>query len=306
MQGLLQRYPALRILSGEKSFSDPWVCDPQLNQWGLHPARVALSNATTAIRRLLAGARREPAVRTMLRDGVVVVPNLLPPARFARLKDEIEARVGEVERTHPIRTSGDRGFGPKRPFEGGFDRWDGDTLNRFIHPDADLRETCSVGRHLLRIAGLAIGAKPGIDKLWIYQTVHGEDADNHDVQKDLHRDTFHSAVKLWYFLRDVDREHGPFTYVKGSHRMSMARHRWEYRRALHCCEQRVPGGSFRINEERLAELNLPAPEAIPVRANTLVMADVRGFHRRADARAGARRLALYAGVRPNPFLPIPR
>ena len=39
-------------------------------------------------------------------------------------------------------------------------------------------------------------------------------------------------------------------------------------------------------------------------ANTLVLADVFGFHRRGSALPGRQRLSIYGWNRPYPFLPI--
>ena len=44
--------------------------------------------------------------------------------------------------------------------------------------------------------------------------------------------------------------------------------------------------------------------ALTCPANTLVLADVFGFHRRGRALQGRERLALYGWNRPYPFLPL--
>ena len=66
------------------------------------------------------------------------------------------------------------------------------------------------------------------------------------AQRALHRDTFHSAIKLWLFLEDVTDADGPFEYVPGSHRMTRARYHWEHRKARVAADKRL-GGSFRID-----------------------------------------------------------
>ena len=48
---------------------------------------------------------------------------------------------------------------------------------------------------------------------------------------------------------------------------------------------------------------LPA-QSCPVPGNTLVVANVFGFHRRGDAVPGTRRLCLYGNHRPQPFIPF--
>ena len=137
--------------------------------------------------------------------------------------------------------------------------------------------------------------------------MHGEETRTPDLQKVLHRDTFFRALKFWFFLRPVQRQDGPFEYVPGSHRLGSSRLRWEQTTATAAAQQRRQpnvSGSFRIREESLAELGLPRPVALTCPANTLVLADVFGFHRRGAAAHGQQRLALYGWNRPYPFLPI--
>lgn len=299
-----RRHPALSLLSTTKSFHDPWVGHATLNRLGLHPARIALADAMTHVRRRLAGTYRDTFCRTLCKDGIVVVKEFLPSERFGRVVEEARARVARAEHTRPLASVGDRGFGPKRDFQGGFDRWDGGTLNRYLSIDEGIPETRAVAESLARLGGLSMGFSHDPKKVVIYQTVHGNDVDNHDLQKDLHRDTFHRAAKLWFFLSDVELEHGPFIYVVGSHRMTRARLGWEYQCAMRSCRLGRADGSFRVRETELAELGLSPPRVVSVPANTLVLADVRGLHRRGDARPGAQRLALYSWIRKNPFVPF--
>jgi len=293
------------IFSREKDFDNPWVGHATLNRYGLHPARIALADASTQARRRVLGARREASLRTLERDGVLVLPNFLASDRFVRVRKEVRQALDRAERTRSVASVGDRGFGPQRPFTGGIDRWDGDTLNRFLFIDDSKPHTKAAAADAMKLAALAIGVHAAASRVQIYQTVHGSgDPSNFDIQKVLHRDTFHSALKFWLFLEDVEPEHGPFVYVKGSHRMNLARYRWEYARAKKACRAKS-GSSFRIQPDELQTLGYEPPAPVPVRANTLVLADVRGFHRRGDAVQGARRVALYGNLRPNPFVPVP-
>ena len=144
-------------------------------------------------------------------------------------------------------------------------------------------------------------------KLDVYLTVHGRESSTPDLQKELHRDTFFRALKFWYFIRPVLAQDGPFEYVPGSHRLSPIRLRWEQATADAAIAHRLDpdvSGSFRIQDGMLEDLGLPAPVSITCPANTLVLADVFGFHRRGQALPGRERLALYGWNRPYPFLPI--
>lgn len=299
------------IFSREKSFAHPWIGSPALNRAGLHPLRIGLANVFTRLRRLQVTKPDDgAAVRHLRRRGVVVLRDFLPTSRFESLREEVERRVEDREASAPLPTGGAEGFGDKLPFDGGFDRFDGSTLNRFLDIDAESTPECARMVEEPRLRQLCEWActyrlKP--KKLSIYVTVQGEDAP-HDIQKDLHRDTFHSAIKLWYFLHPVTDDDGPFEYVVGSHRTDARRYRWEYRTStsISSRDRESRNGSFRARPEDLRNMGLPSPSRFPVPANTLVLADVRGLHRRGVGRPGARRLSLYANLRPHPYSPIPR
>ena len=297
----------LSLLTRTKSFRDPWVGHRGLNHhWQLHRRRVALAETLCRLRRWL----RPDQLASLQRDGYVLIQNVLPEADFQALSEEVESAVSQAAQRHQLPINARPGFRPKQPFPGGFDRFDGGTLNRFLHLD-EQRFPCAAGfarhPHLNAASRQLIGLPMDPRKMDIYLTVHGEETRTHDLQKDLHRDTFFRALKYWFFLRPVHREDGPFEYVPGSHRLDPLRLRWEQSTAEAASRHRRQpdvSGSFRIREDELPSLGLPAPKALTCPANSLVLADVFGFHRRGAAHAGRERLALYGWNRPYPFLPI--
>jgi hypothetical protein len=288
----------LNIFGRAKAFSAPWIGNRPLNLLGLHPARIAISDVCLWLRR-----PRPPAA--LARDGIAVIRNALPEATFRAMRNELRAAFAAAP-SIPVNAA--RGFGAKRPFPGGFDRFDGGTLNRYLHiTDARLPVTMTAVRDpgLAAHCRAASGFRHHPERFLAYETIHGDDVANPDPQRVLHRDTFHSTIKLWLFLDDVTATDGPFMYAPGSHRMSAARYRWEYARA--CAATRPDGsrdGSFRASVRDLAALGVAPLRAFPVAANTLILADVRGFHRRGDAAPSARRVALYANLRLWPFSPV--
>ena len=64
-------------------------------------------------------------------------------------------------------------------------------------------------------------------------------------------------------------------------------------------------GSLRVGEATLARLGYPAPRKMAVAANTLVIADTSGLHRRGLAEGSACRIAIWAYGRGSPFRPWP-
>jgi hypothetical protein len=301
----------LSLISSEKSFSDRWVGSRFLNLHKAHRRRMAIAEQCASLRRLMAASWSSslPAVRESLAaSGYAVVPNFLDLEAFTALSNEVEAVVADVEARRPISNDGVEGFGRKISFEGGVDRFDGDTLNRFIDIDAaSMPHAAAFARNgdVSALTRAVVGVPHPAWKTQIYVTAHGAEDRHPDIQKLLHRDTFFSAMKFWYFLRPVRDEDGPFAYVPGSHRLDDRRLAWEQSVAddIFANGGRHPNasGSFRIDEADLPKLGFPSPVSLTCEANTLVIANVLGFHRRGHAADARRRLAIYGWERPYPF-----
>jgi hypothetical protein len=139
---------------------------------------------------------------------------------------------------------------------------------------------------------------------------HVRETSQHDPQKDLHMDTFHPCVKAWLFLDDVTDRNGPFNYVPGSHKLTWARIKWEYGQSFIASTpdrengNRYWDGAFRVSLGDLKEMGYPKPISLEVPANTLVIANVRGFHCRGEATQSRHRRSIWMQGRDNPFFPL--
>ena len=302
-------------MSQRKDFKDAPLGSVRLNRLGLHPLRMAATDGLLSVRRgllRLSRATDDAAadLKGFFREGVSVIHPFFATELFTPLQAEVQSWTRTMAQKHPMPENlSERGFGAKRPFEGGFDRFDGGTLNRFLEIGADhlpLTARATMDRRLAAITALASGFAHAPDRFSIYQTVQG-DPENHDPQQDPHRDTFHSTVKLWLFLEDVPEEVGPFSYVPFSHRLTWQRRLWEYRRANEVAASNTnrKGGAFRVSLAELKQMGAQPIRSYPVKANTLVIADVRGFHCRSAGNVGGARLSLYANLRQWPFAPLP-
>lgn len=296
------------ILSTTKSFSDPWVGHRALNLAGLHPLRMLIADACQKVR-----ARATPVperwratISTLHAEGVVAVNDVLAPDAFRAAQREAAAEIERTLRLFPPRENrAPKASRRKEFFEpGNYDLFDGGTLNRFLAlaPERLPLTASFVGSDdIMGLYGSILHeeTRPAMVQL---QYLRHDRIDVVDPQKSLHRDTFHPVFKWWFFFDPVTPENGPFEYVIGSHKATMARLAWEYRRSLaETAKGGLTGGSFRIRPEELARLDLPQATPFCLPANSLLIANTRGFHRRGAARQGAVRTALHGGRRPNPF-----
>ena len=295
----------LKVFTSNKSFALPIIGSPILNTLGLHTFRMRLANGFLALRRFqVAGLMRPIESQQFKRDGIVVLEDFLSESEFSNLVSEVKNTMTAIDTRSPIQNYGDQGFGQKHTFDWGFDRYDGDTLNRFYAIKAEHNATHSFinNKRLKRLTSLFAGTYHDPSKYYLYKLFHGTEDTNADSQKAIHRDTFHSAIKLWYFLEDVKPEHGPFHYAPGTHRLTNRRLKWEKKRSIQASKENK-GGAFRISNEELNTLGDGQLTSFPVKANTLVIADIRGFHCRGAALEHQSRLSIYANIRPAPFLP---
>lgn len=286
---LLLPVSALRLLSGYKSFADPYLGNASLNRRGLHVWRVRRAHALTERRR----RKLEHLVSEEDRDfftanGYVEKRDVLSATDHAALLAELRALKAPAREmtegkavTRRIAVTPD--LLARMP-----------TLARFLASPQWTGLTRYVG---------SFDAEP----LICIQTIFGEAAPEGmagDPQTRLHMDTFHPTMKAWLFLEDVPGDQGPFTYVPGSHRPTQRRLAWHKRRSVQAATAPTKGGAFRVADAELPRLHLPQRNVFAVPGNTLVVGDTFGLHARGLSLRPSTRVEIYASMRPNPFNPL--
>jgi hypothetical protein len=270
---LLGPWWAAALLSGDKSFVDnPLIGSPRLNAWGLHRWRVQTAHALAAKRRQRLQHWLDGVdAGTFWRNGFVVKRDLLPEDQFRELHRQV------VNHRAPSR-----------------EMLQGDTMTRHIAVNAALRQAVPALSYLLdgrAWNGLTrYVAGYDVPPMTYVQTVitHAREG-TRDPQTLLHADTFHPTMKAWYFLTDIGEDDSPFCYVPGSHQLTPARLEWEYERSLKGAQADIYSarGSGRVDKFALTAMGLGHPVRLEVPANTLIVADTFGFHKRARARRPA-------------------
>jgi len=279
----------MQLATGAKSFADnPVIGSRRLNHAGLHVLRLKLAHRMAAIRRRRLAHEIDPADRAAFdRDGFVLKHDFLDPQTFAALRDGVLSYCGPARETVQ-----------------------GDTITRRLALDPQALAAIPAARALLQDPcwhGLVrYVSSSKMEPLHYIQSIFASLFDAPpDPQQELHADTFHPTMKAWLFLTDVREDEGPLTYVPGSHRLTPERISWEQKTSLSAAraERLTSRGSFRIDREELASLNLPEPRIFAVPANTLVVADTFGFHARGRSAHPSTRVEIWSYGRRNPFLP---
>jgi len=263
-----------RVFSGAKR-----VQSPVLNTLGVQVFRAVVARGVYRMR-----SHAHPLAEQLATQGVVSVDNFLPPGEFAQLREEADRLVTEMPPTTIDQ------LGPSQ-----VQRYSLQGLDAQLFPA--LRGWAFDRRPLdIAAAGERRRLRSG-DGVRVFERVAYEESEVHDRESDLHVDTFFSTHKLWLYLDDVDEENGPLVYVPGSHKLSMSRLRHDY------ADSRGKNtGSRRIGEGEVEELGLQ-PKVLTCPANTLVVVNTCGYHRRSKGQPGRTRRAIHMGFRFNPFLP---
>ncbi len=281
-----------QIFGMSKSFkANPVLGSGILNRCGLHAARLIAAHAVTRFRLFtLAPLVSREHRQTFRRDGFVIIENFLDSAAFKELDAQARNARGEVRECIQ-----------------------GDTLTHRILLDEETLPDMPAVRALVenpryeRVLKYC-GSRLKRPLYYIQSIKNGYRDGRSDPQKVLHSDTFHPTMKAWFFLDDVTHDKGPFTYVPGSHRLTLARLKWEYRRSIQGSDLNdgySEKGSMRADLSDLEEMGLAQPKPCTVKRNTLVVADTHGFHCRGQAAEGSSRLEIWAYSRTNPFNPLP-
>jgi hypothetical protein len=269
------------ILSGKKA-----VNGTLLNLLGVQVQRTLAAHVLHRLR------RRDPATDSMTRaqveelrrEGIVVWHDFLPTGTFAELQREHETLL-TARNTARLTYH----HGPNRlatvPVDG-IDTGRIPATHRFLSEPRLLS--------LLEAAeSRDLEAFPAYRVL--EQLVQGPDDGSTDPETRLHSDVFFPCHKAWLYLSDVELAHGPFAYVKRSHRISLTKLCHVY---WESCTRNE--GSRRIDAVELARLGL-RETVVTCAKNTLVVANVSGYHRRLCGRPGNERRAVHINLRGNPF-----
>lgn len=271
-----------RILSDDKTIESAW-----LNAVGIQPFRAVTARALDAMTPAIVDASTHESVRTLADDGILVIRDFLAAQRFRDLVEECNSLEKCQART--LRSES----GP----------------NTLRHRPLD--DTTAAGLPALHgfLNDSRLNAILRAVEKWPWRPLHeyarlqsityaaGDPDRGDDPQTHLHADVFHCSHKLWLYLDEVTDADGPLAFVKGSHRL-----RWAHLRSMYRAACRRSAAADRSRRIPLSEQDGLHAEVITCPANTLVIANVCGYHRRLQGRAGAQRRAITISLRNNPFV----
>lgn len=234
---------------------------------------------------------------TFARNGFVVKRQVLPREQFEALSEQVQAWRAPARELLL-----------------------GDTLIRHIAADAACLRAAPALAALLQgrlWSGLTryVAANGRVAPAFVQTVATHSGPGARDPQTQLHSDAPRPTMKAWFFLSDVDDDDAPLCYVPGSHHLTPQRLDWEVQCQLRAGEVAGDGARGdgqpaqaprrgasaaprRVDKHTLRLMGLGHAARLAVPANTLIVADTFGFHKRAQARHPTMRIEVWAGSGP--------
>ena len=269
-------------------FSRDKVLDSRLlNIMGAQVFRALVARFAYRIRHPAVTGDVADPVAQLKRDGIVVWQDFLPPGQFERVREECAWLDQQPDRMETFQQ------GPTILEAVAIRTFSERVLPSIYGFYNDPRLLGIVTAAEQRPVNIMEGGKRE------YLT-HGEAGGAVDPQTELHSDIFFNTHKAWLYLDDVRIEDGPLAYVKGSHRLTLARLGFLYRDSWKREQGSDPSRRISPEERRRCQAD---ETVVTCSRNTLVVVNTCGYHRRLQGRPGRKRYALHLSVRGNPFAP---
>jgi hypothetical protein len=258
---------------------------PWMNHLGLQAMRAVKEQVVWQLRPTNTPPHLTEHLAVLERDGFIKIENFLAPEAMREIDAEMEA----IERL-PNESFRHSKFGPNY-------------ASRFFMVSRRT-EYSAFAKHLRdneliydlarAVARRPRSYKPHINLQWVYKP--DPDAPHQDFEYNsyLHVDRHYPFLKAFFYLRDVDIDCAPYTFVRGSHRFTSERLRFEYKLGVGQSQARARKKTAsvdpeqqkdrdRVMEHLARELHLRSGlEEVPItgKKNTLIISNNRGLHRR--------------------------
>jgi hypothetical protein len=271
--------PVFRFLSADKALPGKVV-----NALGGQVARAVLARSLYRCRSVKISPDLRDQHRQLSEEGLLIWKDFLPAEEFQQVREEALRLPEDTAAKHKTVQHGPNllnlvNFGPEE-----YARYP--ACAKFYR-DRRLLELMSAAER--RNLGENDGTRH-------YENLVQGSSDEHDPETDLHSDIFFHTHKAWFYLDAVKPENAPLVVVPRSQQMTLQHLRDTYRESIGTNK-----GSRRISASQLERYGLAEQEVI-VPANTLVLANVHGFHCRRRGVPGNQRHALHWTMRSHPFL----
>lgn len=299
MAGFIRRLP---FISGLFHTSTPYHTGTVTeNKLGFQVFRFIGKNLEYALRPKPAVSSDPAKLKTFERDGILQIENFLSPEDWANVRREYD-NVKDQLVFKAYKPSDQYSMRVARVFLN-------DTPDKF----PDTLRILGDNKLLHDLAGITIRRNTASLKPVLTYLILEKDSNtsfDDDIENILHADVHYPTVKAFFYLSPVSRHNGAYVYAKGSHKISWERLKFEYNHSVRVTKLRR--GDKDIDPKYLdkrgdALRNIITPEekkAMGIQeeyytgdANTILISNNRGFHRRGEFDANQKRELILINYR---------
>ena len=266
---------------------------PFANRVGLPVIRTWISDILIKLRRLKNCKAKTDYEKQLLNDGIVVIPNFLPLNEFSKLKDEYNQILSNSKN--------------KQITKKGSVKIEIHSLNSEESLDYPSMLNFSKNKKLIRLISVGEGIKPvkQIKKFNLEKSIFGSPENDNDQNVKFHSDIHFDSHKILYYISDVTDNDAPFIYCKKSHKNNFWRLWYEFRRGQldnsHKDNYRIENHLDKKFFKNYFKRIMKNKYKVTSPGNTLIVANVHGFHKRGEALKDKIRSIIRIPYRYNPL-----
>ena len=272
------------------------VPSPLANKIGVPVLRTFLADILIKLRRLKNCRPKDDYEKKLIGDGIIVIPNFLPDEDFKELKSEFDNNISISENVKIVK-KGSMQVNIRKVEQNEYEKFP--AMKKFAR-----------NKQLIRLISVGEGIKvvDELKKFDLEKTIFGDPDKDTDGNVPFHADIHFHSHKVLYYMSDVTEEGGPFIYCKNSHLNNLDRLWFEFKRGqlkdAHIEGWRIQQHlNIKFFNDYFSKLkNQEYKVACP--ANTLVIANVHGFHKRGESISGVERSLIRIPYRYNPLGPM--
>ena len=231
--------------------------------------------------------RLQAIVSELDKSGTVLLHNFFPENVFTQILQEFDTayEVWALGKHHALES---RGWDEKyfQDIEEFVAPYATPTANRYLAENEDFRLIVEAITH----RKIKSPPQPMFWSILVKETGISEERIKYHNTQYLHADVVFPSVKIWIYLNDVNEENGAFVFAKGSHTPSWKWTLNEYKMSLRPQDYGCITPEY-AESAGILETSLSAP------ANTVIISNHMGYHRRGEFRLGARRDAVHIDFR---------
>lgn len=272
------------------------IPSPTANKVGVPVFRTIFANLLIQMRRFKNCLPKDEHEAKLIEEGIVVIPDFLPTEEFKKLKHEFNTEISKSENTKIV-NKGSMQVDIRHIKSNEFEKFT--AMKKFAK-----------NKKLIRLISVAEGVRvvDQLKKFDLEKTTFGEPEKDTDLNIKFHADTHFHSHKVLFYMNDVVSKGGPFIYCKNSHKNNFDRLWFEFRRGqlgdAHKEVWRIQDHLDKKIFRNYFEKILNQKYVVASKENTLVIANVHGFHKRGESIKGVQRSLIRIPFRYNPLGPV--